>query len=379
VAELGGRRRITGRLGNAADGFQMWSESYDRDARDVFATQDEIAGAVARALERELAPPSPPVAAHTPAPAAYDQLLRGRMLMGLETQEAFVDAAKAFQKAIDLDPAYAAAYASLARAEYGLRDFATSAEAGRAAVTRALELADRAVALGPDVAEVHATRGFLFVNITWDWDAARASFKRALELDPNDPRTLLRYSFLLDILGEIDEEVAISKRLVELDPLSADVWNSYALLELARGHHAEARTLVARALAIYPDSAMAGSTLASIELMDHQPDAALARAEPLPPLYRLMFVSMAEHTRGNEAASRRAVEELVRTQPHTAAYQIASAYAWRGEPDKAFTWLDNALADRDGGLTSVRTDPFLASLRPDPRYRAFLAKLHLEP
>lgn len=379
VAKIGERLRITARLVNAADGFQLWSESYDRDARDVFATQDEIAGAVARALERELAPPTPSVAAHIPAPAAYDQLLRGRMLIARDTQDDLAAAAKAFQAAIDLDPAYAAAYASLARAEYGLRDFAPTAEASRAAVTRALALADQALALGPDVAEVHATRGFLFLNITWDWDAARAAFKRALELAPNAPATLQHYAFLLDLLGEIDEEVAVMRRTVELDPLSASAWNSFALVELSRGHYAEARTMVARALEIHPDSNMAGNSLASIQLMERQPEAAIASAAPLPPLYRLMIVAMAEHTRGNEAASKRALDELVRTLPHTAAYQIASAHAWRGEADKAFEWLDNALADRDGGLASIRTDPFLASLRADPRYRAFLAKLRLEP
>jgi serine/threonine-protein kinase len=379
IAKVGDRVRITARLLDTSNGTQLWSESYDRATSDLFAMQDEIAAAVARALAVELSPLPTAPGERTANAEAHGLVLRGRALLARDYDQAELEqAAAAFERAVQLDPSYAAALAGLAVSQYWLRDFSSSpAESDRLA-KRALELADKARAIGPEVGEVHAVRGFLFFNITWDWAAARAELERALELEPGNRETLRMYGMLLALLGQTDKALDAFKQAVAADPLSARAWSHLASQQTVVGELVEARKSIGKALELNPTSNIAHLELGTLELVDKHPEAALAQAKLMKvEVYSQIMSALAEHSLGHKAASDEHLAALIKTNRHTAAYQIAEIYAWRGELDRAFEWLDNAIGDHDAGLSDVRHDVLLASIRTDPRYRALLTKLGL--
>jgi serine/threonine-protein kinase len=379
VARAGDRVRITVQLIDAKDGTQLWSDSFDKQAADLFALQDEIAAAVARALAVELVPSKPVAGERTSNAEAHTLVLRGRALLAGDYNKVNLEqAGAAFERAVALDPAYAAALASLAVTQYWLRDFAASAADADRLGKRALELADKARSLGPEVAEAHAARGFLAFNMTWDWATARAELQRALELEPTNRETLRMYAMLLSLLGETDRAVSMIEQAVASDPLSARLWAHQGSLQTVVGQHDRARKCIAKALELNPDSSIAHLELATVELLDGHFDQALQVASRISePVYAQIVTAMAHHSLGNKTKSDEVLADLIKTNRHTAAYQIAEIYAWRGDPDHAFEWLDNAVGDHDAGLADIRIDVLLTSIRTDPRYRALLTKLGL--
>jgi tetratricopeptide (TPR) repeat protein len=371
--------RITARLLDATSGALEWSESYDRGTGDLFKTQDDIAAAVAKSLAIELVPRPDATGERTANTEAHTELLRARALLSRDYSKADLEAAaRALEHAVELDPAYAPAVANLAVTQYFLRDFAASASDGDKLIKRALELGDKARSLGPNVGEVHAARGFLLFNITWDWAQARSEMQRAIELDPASSETLRMYGGLLALLGQTEDALATLKRAVTADPLSARAWAHLASLQAAVGERGEARKSLAKALELNPDSLIARIQLGELELVESHPDVVLELAKQINvPAYVNTLTAMTEHSLGHKAKADSVLAALIKSDRHTAAYQIAEIYAWRNETDKAFEWLDNALADHDAGLSDLRTDPLLGSLRMDPRYRALLTKLGL--
>ncbi len=379
VAKIDDRIRITARLINGADGTQVWGESFDRSGKDVFAMQAEIATAVANALQLKLIAAPVPVA-HTAVPAAHEQLLRGRMFARRDSKEELQQGAAAFQAAIDLDPKYAEAYAGLAHVLSYLADHAENAAERQARIDRAHELAHKAVALGPEIAMTHRVLGMLQFSFDWDWEGAKASLARAVALDPRDADTLRQAARLASCSGDSAQAATLAARAVEIEPLVAPSWNEVGIVHAASGDLAEARKAINRALELNPKSTFAKNRLSMLDLLEGKPDDAFARAASIAtPGFKLMVLAMSEHSRGHRAAAQAALDKLIETEGHTFAYQIVEVFAWRGELDNAFLWLDKALELRDGGLQEVRSDPMLAKLHGDKRFNVFLTKMKLPP
>jgi len=379
VAKAHERIRTTAPLLNAADRTQLWGESFDRNGTDVFAMQAQIASAVANALEVKLVTPPAPIA-RTTNPAAHEQLLRGRLYYRRDGKEELEQAAAAFQAAIDLDPGYAEAYAGLGYTLSYLADHAATPQERQARIDRAHTLAHKAVELGPDLAATHRVLALLQFSFDWEWDAAKASLARALELEPRDADTLRQGSRLAAALGDETQAASLAARAVEVEPLVAPSWNEVGIRHAAVGQLVEARKAINHALELNPKSTFAKNRLGMIDLLEGKPDDAFARAETIAtPGFKLMVIAMSEHSRGHAKESQAALDKLIETEGHTFAYQIVEVFAWRGDVDKAFEWLDKALELRDGGLQEVRSDPMLSKLHADPRFNAFLAKMKLPP
>src|SRR5262249_30022311 len=153
--------------------------------------------------------------------------------------------------------------------------------------------------------------------------------------------------------------------------------STLGMYQVASGDHAAARAILAQALVLNPKSLFTTAYAGINELLDGKTEAARAlfAKGSDDSVWSLLGSSMVEHTLGNDAASRRAIDTMISQIANGSAYQIAEAYAWRGEADKAFEWLDRAFAQRDGGLPLVTLDPTLASLRNDPRYAALRKKM----
>jgi TolB-like protein len=375
VRKAGDRLRISAQLIRADNGSHLWSETYDREAKDIFKVQDEIAAAVVEALKLKLAPGKPAETSHrTSSTEAYDEFLLGRQLYNRGEINDLQHSIDAYHRAIALDPGYAAAYAGLAIAESTAADM----QGDGAGVERARTAADKAVALAPNEAGGYAARAFLRYDFDWDWPGAMADLQKAIELDAGDSDAQRRYSQLLATLDRPTESIAAIKRALELDPLSARTWGDLANLLIAEHDYDGARKALSRALEINADSPYILNDLALLQLVEGKfQDSLESFRKTKFEGFQLPGTAMAEHSLGRDVESKRTLSEAVAKVWKEAAYQLAEAFAWCGDKDRAFEWLERAYRQRDGGLATVNSDPLLASLRGDPRYEAFLRKMKL--
>jgi len=280
----------------------------------------------------------------------------------------------AYKRALELDPDYAAAYAGLAFAESNLADI-TGDGAG---LERAKSAANRAIELASTEADGYAARGFLRFDFEWDWPGAMSDLERAVSLDPADSDAQRRYGDLLLTLGRPTESIAAIKEALVLDPLAARTWDDLAAsLETVHDYDG-AQEALHRALEISPDSSYGLTNLAILQLLEGKFTEARDNFRKSDfEGFRLPGIAMAEHSLGHHAESRRSLDEATVKVAASSAFQIVEALAWLGETDQAFQWLERAYRQHDGGLVAVNTDPLLASLRGDPRYKSFLRKMHL--
>ena len=380
VRKTGDKVRITVQLINAQTGFHLWSQTYDRDLTDVYAVQDEIAGAVVSALKLKLLAGATP-AAHRPVnPQAYTQFLRARQIKSRSTPETAREGVQALQEVIRLDPGFAAAHAQLAVSQGWAADYAETPADVAQLQRRALAAADKAIELDPNLADGYWARGNLRASVTWDWEGARSDFQKAVALNPGDARILQGYGALLASLGRLPEAIETTRKAAEAEPLLFSVWQALGYYQEGAGQLDQARLSQERALALKPKFPFVHFRLGVLDLQQHQPkNAARAFAasgyEPL----QLLGTALAEHDLRRGSESQHALDALIKDYGYNAAYQVAQAYAWRGQKDEAFQWLDRAFAQRDGGLAEVKYDPLLRGLRKDPRYRALLSKMGLPP
>ena len=375
VRKSGNRIRVAARLIRSNDGEGIWSATFDRQLKDVFQVQDEIAGAVVAALKVKLAPGQQLVNAHrTSNLRAYNEYLLALQFFDRFTLDGFQRAASAYRRATQLDPGYAAAYAELAMSEFFAADWNNDV-AGR---QRALAAADKAVALAPDQADGYAARGHIRANGPWDWNGARADFEKALKLDPSSSIALRRYALLLATLGQVQESIAMTKKAIDLDPLSGVTWANLGLLLLGDGQIAAGHDAVYRAVEIQPESSYALTDLLALQLMEGKfadvPETARRHGGEE---FALKSTAMVEHSLGHLPASQRALDELSAKFAKDCAYCIAAASAWCGRTDETFKWLEQAFERRESDVIEVRYDPLFRSLRGDPRFKALLRKMNL--
>ena len=372
VRKSGDTMRVTAQLIRADNGYHLWSKAYDRDVKDIFKVQDEIAAAVVEALKAKLLPAQDISSRHrTTNTEAYTQYLLGNQFRALDTPAANLQALAAYQKAVALDPGYAAAYSGLSETEWRRADQSTSEPA---AYQRALAAAEKAIALAPDSPEGYWARGQLRANYFYDWNKAQADYERALALDPNYVPALIDKGQLLATLGRMPEALATTRKAISLDPLSITAQRELVQLLQNGGQQAEARSEAARMREIAPqeDPGFYGD----VELLSGRPREALAFYQSSSADFRYIGISMAEHSLGHEAESQHALE-LLGKYSNVWAYQIASIYAWRGEKDKALEWLERAYRQHDAGLMYLSYDVALNNVRADPRFKALLRKLNL--
>jgi len=317
------------------------------------------------------------VAAHgTSNPEAYNAFLLGRQLFdqGGSSADGFRGAIEAYQRAISLDPRYADAYAGLALSNLYHADL-TGDQALKGLANQA---ADKAIELGPGLAAAYETRGYLRYIDHFDWAGAESDFKHALALEPTNSKALLGYGQFLSDMGRHQDAVAMYRKAIELDPLSAAIWQNLGATLTNSREYPAAYDAFRHALALLPADPFNKFNLALLQLVDGKAQDALATAQGISAdAFRLPSVAMAEHTLGNTKASQQALDQLIGTEAADAAYQIADVYAWRGETDKAFEWLERAYRQRDGGLAQLKTDPLFAALRTDPRFKAMLRKINV--
>ncbi|HVP42027.1 MAG TPA: protein kinase [Terriglobales bacterium] len=376
----GKRVRITVQLINASDGFHLWSETYDREVTDIFAVQDEIARSVAASLKVVLkGEKAGTTSARGTNPEAFNAYLQGRYFLqrkGMEDVERAEKAVGFFEQAAKLDPGYAPAWAWLGRA-YVFKAGAANAPPAEDFRT-AREAVERALALDPNMADAHAFLGEIKTWHDWDWVGADASYQHALELEPGNAKAMLGAGRLARILGRYEEAQALDRRAIELDPLSTGGYVNLGVACFFAGRHDEALAAFNKALELNPH-AEARWWKGRVLLIQGKADQALAEMEKIQvdPIWRVYGLALAYHALGRKKESDAALAELRGKYRTNSAFQIAEVYAFRGETDQAFTWLELAYQERDGGLVWTKGNLLLKSLERDPRYAAFLKKMRL--
>ena len=373
VRRIGDSLRVSAQLIRTNSGVHIWSQTFDRDVKDVFQVQDEIAAAVVAALKLQLLP-APHIDLHrSDNPEAYNQFLLARQYGRRGDAEDTRRAVAAYTRATQLDPNFAAAYAGLSFARTAIAN--ATQDSNDFAIARAA--ADRAIALVPQLTDAYRARSLNRLE-TLDFAGARADAEQAISLAPGESAVQSLYGAQSAAAGKLPQAIAAMNRAIELDPLSGYAWASIGLFLTDARDYAGARTALERALAINPANDSYHMALGQLDLLERKFDDALGEyLKQGDDGVKLMGAALVEHARLRARESSQALRELTARHAADMAYQIAEIHAWRGDNDAAFEWLERALQQRDSGLNGTAYDPLLHGLRSDPRYTRFLTKLRL--
>jgi len=384
VRRAGNRVRVQAELVSTGDGFQLWSERYDRDLSDVFAVQEDIAGHIVSELRVRLGRDTVPRAASPPTPdaEAYEMYLRGRHALAKRTTTASFDAVKLLEEAVARDPGFARAWAGLADACLTAPVYAGAAPGE--AWPRAREAIERALAIDPTLVEALTSLAYGTMLYEWNWASAEASFRRAMELNPSYAPAHHWYADFLVGRGRLEEALREMARAHELDPLSPIVRaeTAWVLALLRRGD--EAIAVIDALVREDPEFAHAyvvrGLVLQSVG--DHRSAIAAHRtAMEKGGFYSFSYSALicAHAAVGERDEALRllaGLEERARKE-HVPAFAFALAYTGLGEIERAFEWVERGVEARDEMMAENFLDPLFDPLRGDARYERALARLDI--
>ena len=376
VRKAGNKVRITAQLIDARSDTHLWSETYDRPLDDIFAVQDEIAAMVVAQLKVKLLGGTPK--AKSTDPAAYALYLQGRQSNRQNTAEGYRQSIQLYKQALAIDPAYDAAWVGLSSS------YATQAAKGLRPVDEgyrlAREAANKALAIDADRALAYVALSRIANDYDNDLTAAARHLERALALDPTNPDVIRGAANLAHDLGRPEEAVSLDEYAVARDPLSPAGHGALAFGYGRTGRLDEAIASYRTALTLSPGRIGTQYNIGELLLRKGEPAAALeAVLHEADESWRRVGLPMAYHSLGRQSDSDSALADLIAHDANEWAYNIAYVFAWRGEIDRAFQWLDRAVAYRDPGLVEVNSDPMFASIRHDPRWLPFLRRIGRAP
>jgi TolB-like protein/DNA-binding winged helix-turn-helix (wHTH) protein/tetratricopeptide (TPR) repeat protein len=383
VRRASDRVRITVQLIQVRDQTDLWTESYDRELKDMLVLQDSVARTIAHQIHVKLTPgqQNPLPSRANLDPEAYEAYLKGRYYWNKRTADGLQKALIYFQQAIDKDPTYSAAYSGVADCNSGLawHGFKSPSEA----LPKANAAALRAIEFDPQSAEAHASLG-LVLNHSWDWAGAEAEFKRALQLDPRYANAHHWYGDNLSILGRHDQALLEAKKALELEPLNLMIGTWVGLRYYLSRQYDLAIEQGRSTVELDPNFAAAhlvlGNNLIQMGL-DEKGLAELQSAAGLSgnsPLY-LAQVGVAHASAGRKSEALRIVTQLqtISGERYVSPYGLAQIYAALNDKEQTFRWLQIAYDDRAVWMSYLAVDPVFKSFRSDQRFQYLLHRIHL--
>jgi serine/threonine-protein kinase len=378
VRKQGDRVRIVAELVNAADGSELWSRTFDRELKDIFNVQSEIAQAVASSLELTFLNATHGRGKNGPTISveAHNAYLQGHFYFQRRSLEDYVKAVGLFDLAIHLDPEYALAYAERSEAWSWIGDL--TSEQQKEAWSKAAHDAEKAVAIEPQLAEAHAALGWVRFFIQWRIADGLAELRSAQQLAPWNPTANDLLARVMVYLGQFDEAEKLALQAIERDPLAYQARASVARLLFVQGKLDEADASARKAAELQPTAAGNHRWQVFVATQRGDGEAALREAELEPDeRYRRFELALAQYARNDRPAADAALAELIASDRNVMAYQIAEVYAWRDEKNKAFEWLQISLDNHDTGLLNLLIDPLMRGLQGEAPYRSVLAKVGL--
>jgi TolB-like protein len=382
VLRAGERLRISVQLIEARTDQHLWAESYDRDLRDVLDLQTEVARAVAREIQVKMTPREQEQLEriHRVDAQAYEEYLKGRYYWNKRTAESFRRGAEHFERAIEKDASYAAAYAGLADCAssagfWGLTSPSDGCGKAKSAARKSLEI--------EETVEGHTSLAIAILHYDFDLAAAEREFRRAFELNPRYPLAHQWHAHCLTYAGDLDKGLEAAKAGLELDPLSININITYTGILWWKRQWQPAFERCRKILELDPNFATMRWILANLyqssgefeeAIAERKHDIEISGGHPL-------FVS--ELGDSYAAAGRReealqVVQELQQLSKHryVMAYWMALIYAGLNDRDKAFDWLHLAREERSPMLAFLKADPRIDNLRSDPRYVQILKQMN---
>jgi serine/threonine-protein kinase len=380
VRRQGERVRIVAELIEASNGRSLWSDTYDRELKDVFAVQSEIAQAVAEQMKVKLLGEKPrsDAAPSNQNLVAHNAVLQSDFYFQQQTAESVRNAIGFLQEAVRLDPNYAFAFAKLSQAwrQYGA-SFATDDD--DKAYTEARTAAEKAAHLAPELVETHKALGWVAMNPNLNFRDAEKEFRRALESSPSDAAAKNALSYTLMAQGRVAEAEQACREALSLDPLLTGLWYNLGRLAAAEGRYKDAEEAIRKGLELQPKASRFHTYLATLDILQDNPKLALEHAQlESDGFWRDYALTLTKQTQGDRAAADTALKSFSDKYVNNGAFQIAVIYAVRKEPDEVFRWLDKAYATHDSGLTQLVITPFLLRYRDDPRFIALCQKLGVQ-
>jgi serine/threonine-protein kinase len=384
VRKSGNRIRVTAQLINAADGYHLWSERYDREMTDVFAIQDEICRAIVERLRVELAAGPAKAIRHTEDTEAYSLYLKGRYHLHKATPEDFAKSKECFEQAIAADPNYALAWHGLAYYYWfvGYRGYLPPREVN----PKCLEAEHKALALDENLPEAHCMMAMLRAS-EFDWEGAEREFVRAMELGSRSEEVWQNYSrFYLVPMRRLDEAVEASRRALALDPLSPslnyDLGHRYWLMR----RYDLAAEQFCNALELNPQFPWALMLLGVLKVERGKVDEGIRACETAARLAGHTTVltgilGWAYAVAGRTVEARKLLDEMRERarRSYVSPVSFANFYLGLGDVEKVFDWSERAVDERDSMVMYTPGFHLFDPLRSHPRYHALLRKMNLEP
>jgi TolB-like protein/lipoprotein NlpI len=373
VRKQGERVRIVAELINAADGIELWTRTFDRELKDIFAVQQEIAAAVASSLKTTLLGADQRASANPKTAEAHNAYLQGHYYFQRRNLEDYRKALGHYEEAIHLDPDYALAYAERSEAWTLIGDLIGE---GKTAWPKARADAEKAVAIAPALAEAHAALGWVRFFTEWRFAEGLSELNRAKELAPANPTANDLLARVVVYLGKPDAAEKQARQAVELDPLASAPQNNLARILWYEGKLDEADAVARKTAELQPNSASSRRWQVLVAIRRGDKETALREAQLEPDeSYRRFELAVAQYARGDRAAADAALADLM-AHNQGLDYQVAQVYTVRAEKEKAFEWLQIAFDNHDTGILALLVDPLLNSLRDDPRFKALVAKMN---
>ncbi|MBI1803429.1 MAG: protein kinase [Ignavibacteria bacterium] len=377
--------RITAQLIDASTDEHLWAESYDKEFKQIFAVQSDVAQRVADALKIQLMGDEKRSVEKeaTQNLEAYNLYLKGRYFLGKRTEDGLKKAIEFFQQAVEKDTAYAIAYAGLADSYtlLALLEFLPPREA----FPKAKAAAEKAIMIDPSIAEAHASLGVVRFQYDWDWPAAEQEYTRAIALKKNYGTAHHYYADFLKGMGRFDQALSEIKKAQELDPLSLAINTGLGHVLYLSRHYDQAIEQYRRTLEMDPNFLQARLWFGRPYLQKKMYKEAISELQAAVQLsgnstIACAMLGHAYAAAGNKKEALKMLDELTKRSEHqyVPSYWIGMIYIGFGDKDKAFAWLDKAYDERSAWLAWLKVEPRFDTLRSDQRFTTLLKKMGLE-
>ncbi len=378
IRRSGDRLRVTAQLVRADNGYHLWSETYDRNLDDVFKVQDEIASAVVQALQIKLAGGEVNRRkGGTQNLEAYLLYLRSLSRYAENTLSGIEAATQDLGKATSLDPDFGLGWVMLGATSIAKKELDVRLEPEGFELAR--EQFEKALRLSPELARAHTGLSYIHKIHDWDWAAAEAEGQRAFAIDPSDPEVLRVLGILSTTLGRGEQAVQQLQLALVQDPLNP--WYNFllAMAHYSVGQFADSERRYRRTLELAPEFYWAHAYLGATYLAQGKPEAALESVrQENDDFTRHFYLPIVLRATGKDTEADQALTELIaRLTLGSGSYWVAMNYAYRGEADQAFDWLDRAYREKDLGLSDIVGEVLFANIADDPRFEAFLVRMKL--
>ena len=373
VQRSGGRVRVTAQLIYAATDTHLWSHSYEREGADILKLQSEVAGAIAEEIRVQVTPDERVrlTSARSIDPRAHEAYLLGRYHLSKLNDSDLRQAVESFQRAIDIAPDYAAAYAGLSdawreRGVWGAISFKDAELPTRHAAVKSVEM-------DQESAEAHIALSFVKLTYDWDWTGAEDEVRKALEINPGSLDGHHCYAILMMALGRHSEAVREVQIAQQLDPLSSVIESGFGRILYRARRYEEALPHLKRAIELDPGSFGSYARLGDVYVQLGEYEEALTAYQKAGDVRSLGYAARIGQLYACMGKRKEALETVSGSNGNT--IQAAAVYATLGDKDEAFRVLNEAITKRESLLIFFKEDPTFDNLRSDPRWRTLLSRM----